>query len=206
MRLFAALWPPEHVLDHLEAALSGVMGPAHSGPPALRRVPRENLHITLAFYGEIPDGAASDVREALAEEATTTAPLHLRLSGSGSFSERSLWIGLAGEVPALTELMGACARAPYLTEEGGSRRPRPHLTVARSSRRAAPGGPAGRSRRRGDREALGPSAMATAARALAVYRGPDWVAEEIALVASYLGGGPGGAPRYEVLDSLELGR
>ncbi|UFU04265.1 RNA 2',3'-cyclic phosphodiesterase [Ruania suaedae] len=202
MRVFAALWPPERVLDHLEIALAEVIGP---GAPALGRVPRENLHLTLAFYGEIPDGAAPDVRAALAEEATTTGPLALSLSGSGSFTDRTLWIGLAGEVTALTDLMVACARAPY-AGVGDVRRPRPHLTVARTSRRAGAGSRAGHSRRRRDREAAGPSAVSVAARALAVYRGPDWVAEEIALVSSRLGEGPGGGPRYRTIDTLPLGQ
>ncbi|SED88995.1 RNA 2',3'-cyclic phosphodiesterase [Ruania alba] len=203
MRLFAALWPPPEVLDHLEGALAGVLDPASGGgPPALRRTSRENLHVTLAFYGQVPDGAAPDVRAALAEEATIAAPLHLHLAGSGSFTDRSLWVGIGGETPELTDLMLACARAPYATEGPVPRRPRPHLTVARASRR---GTPEGRGRRRRERSAAGPSAVAIAARALAVYRGPDWMAEDISIVASHLGEGPGGAPRYEVIDTLPLG-
>ncbi|UFU05092.1 RNA 2',3'-cyclic phosphodiesterase [Ruania halotolerans] len=205
MRLFAALWPPPEVLDHLNGALAAVLEPSPSGgPPTLRRTPQENLHVTVAFYGTVPDGAASDVRASLAEEAAGAAPVYLHLAGSGSFGDRSLWVGVGGEVAALTDLMQACARAPYVAAEDGppARSPRPHLTVARASRR---GTPERRGRRRREHAAEEPSAVRVAARALAVYRGPDWMAEEITLVASHLGEGAGGAPRYEVIDTLELG-
>jgi 2'-5' RNA ligase len=40
---------------------------------------------------------------------------------------------------------------------------------------------------------------------LDAYIGPDWVADRIELVASYLGQGPRGRPRYEVVESFGVG-
>lgn len=177
MRLFAALLPPEPVLDHLEDALAVV----RSGPADLLRwVPRENLHVTLAFYGEVPDGALDDVAVALADGVRGAGPergVAAELRGCGTFGGRTLWVGVGGEVQALRGLMDTAAAAGGLPE--GERR-RPHLTVARSGRRS--------------RELdVGP-----AAGALSVYRGPTWVADEVALVSSRLGEGRGGGPMYRV--------
>jgi 2'-5' RNA ligase len=43
-------------------------------------------------------------------------------------------------------------------------------------------------------------------RVLDSYRGPTWQADEIALVASYLGEGVRRRPRYDVVETFSLGR
>ena len=63
MRLFAAIRPPGFVLEHLDGALAALRSGAGD---RLRWVPPEQLHLTVAFYGEVPDGAAWDVQEMLA--------------------------------------------------------------------------------------------------------------------------------------------
>ena len=40
---------------------------------------------------------------------------------------------------------------------------------------------------------------------LDTYAGPAWRVEELALVASYLGEGPGGKARHEVVETFALG-
>jgi len=182
VRLFAALVPPEPVLDHLEVALDAF----RSGPAtALRWVPRENVHLTVAFYGAVPEGAVPDVSAALAQVAATADPAELVLSGAGAFGGRTLWVGVGGEVAAVQQLMLAAAEVRDERRDDGPARP--HVTVARSGRRA-----------RG--LDLGP-----AVRALSVYRGPPWPADELLLLSSHLGEGRAGAPRYEVADVLSLG-
>jgi 2'-5' RNA ligase len=42
-------------------------------------------------------------------------------------------------------------------------------------------------------------------RLLDTYAGPPWRVDRVALIASYLGEGPRGRPRYETLEELELG-
>lgn len=151
----------------------------------LRWVPRENQHLTLAFYGEVPEGALEDLREALAAELSGERAVALDLRGAGSFGGRTLWIGVGGEVEIARRLMDAAAGAGGL--DAGERR-RAHLTVARSSRRS--------------REVD----LAAPVRALSAYRGPEWTASEVLLVRSLLGEGPGGGPRYEVVAEVPLGR
>ena len=46
--------------------------------------------------------------------------------------------------------------------------------------------------------------LAEAVRALAVYRGPEWTADEVEVVASRLGEGRSGGPLHEVLATVPL--
>jgi 2'-5' RNA ligase len=174
MRLFAALVPPEPVLDHVDAALDGVRSGSAS---ALRWVSRENLHLTLAFYGDVAEGSLPDLTAALALVAERMPMPELTLSGAGAFPGRTLWVGVSGDIGALQHLMAAAAE-PLADAEPGPKRP--HLTVARSGRRS-----------RG-------LDLSGAVRALSVYRGPSWRAHEIVVCSSHLGEGRAGAPRYDV--------
>lgn len=182
LRLFAALVPPAPVLDGVEHATAELRGGALQG---LRWVPRENLHVTLAFYGPVPDGALPDVVDALADRVAATPPPTLHLSGAGAFSGRTLWLGVGGEVARLRDLMADAAAV--LADERDDGPARPHVTIARSGRRS-----------RG-------LDLGRVVRALAVYRGPDWRAETVTLLSSHLGEGRGGAPRYEVEAEVPLG-
>ncbi|MGC5629775.1 2'-5' RNA ligase family protein [Georgenia sp. Z1344] len=113
MRLFAAIRPPAEVLDHLELPLTNLR--LGAGAP-LRWVPPDQQHLTLAFYGEIPDGAADAAADSLAEAAARHAPLDLRLRGAGSFTGRTLWVGVGGDTDPLAALMSDVAGAPYEPE------------------------------------------------------------------------------------------
>lgn len=181
LRLFAAIRPPEPALEHVERGFDAVRYGAGS---RLRWVPRENLHVTLAFYGEVPEGAVGDLTAALAAAAAGVPPVTLDLRGAGSFSGRTLWVGVGGEVESGRRLMDGAAEAGGLP--AGERR-RPHLTIARASRRSR------------ETDLAGPT------RALSAYRGPEWTATEVLLLRSLLGEGPGGAPRYEVMERVPLG-
>lgn len=117
MRLFVALGFTEPGLDAL-VELSSLFG---SDNPGLRRVPRENLHLTLRFYGE---AAPEDVERTVEEEIARKdfGPLNYRLDRLGTFGGRVLWVG--GEVsPGVGDLAKAL----------GNRSFRPHVTLARGS-------------------------------------------------------------------------
>jgi 2'-5' RNA ligase len=60
---------------------------------------------------------------------------------------------------------------------------RPHVTLARMNR---------------------PVEATRWVRVLDAYTGPTWTIAELALVASYLGEGPRGRPRHEVLETFDL--
>lgn len=199
MRLFAAVRPPRDVLEHLEAALVSVRrADAEQGARGLRWTPPGDRHVTLAFFGEVPAVAADDLAEALDDVAAATAPFDAALAGAGVFDGRTLWIGCSGT--GWTALMTAAGQAgAAVVGRGADGRRRPHLTIAR--RRA--GGPGGRRPTRGSPARPGGTAEgvdpAHLAHALALYRGPGWTVQDLALVSSTLGAGPGGSPRYDVV-------
>jgi 2'-5' RNA ligase/MFS family permease len=111
MRLFAALLPPEYVLDELARAAQGLR--ALPGAQALRWTERANWHITIAFYGEVPDGPLPALRERLARAAARRGPMDLRVAGGGRFGQRALWAGIvpSGGRPAEHPEPGAGAHS-----------------------------------------------------------------------------------------------
>ncbi|MDY5784669.1 RNA 2',3'-cyclic phosphodiesterase [Corynebacterium sp.] len=143
----------------------------------LRWTEPDNWHLTLAFYGRQPNDAVA-VTETLARATAFARPLSLHLSGAGCFDRRTLWVGVGGDTQPLRELMADC-----LLDPDGRHRQRAHLTVARG------------------RDGW---LLADHAHALSVYRGPEFLADEVALVESHLGEGRGGGPRYEVVDRFFL--
>jgi len=173
MRLFAAALLPEPVVEHLAGALAPLMP---EGTRAL--TPLENWHITLAFYGDVPAGAADELSTAVAEAVWETSALRVHLSGSGWFRHATAWIGVGGQAKELAAVMAA------LNEVGPRasvpEKHRPHLTIARTGRRS--GGPV--------------PALDRVIAAMSVYRGPDWTVDEVMLMRSELGQGRGGRPRY----------
>lgn len=200
MRLFAAIRPSAEVLDHLELPLTNLR--LGAGAP-LRWVPVDQQHVTIAFYGEVPDGAVDDVTAAVTETAAHHGPLDLHLRGGGVFSGRTLWVGVGGETARLAALMADAADAPYVEQDldpddedddGAPRsrrapareRNRAHLTVARESRRSWG------------------TDLAGLASVLAVYEGPAWRAATVELVSSRLGEGRSGGPLHEVLAEVPL--
>lgn len=207
MRLFAAVWPPDDVLDHLDLALATVRGGPAGGSAAVRWSARETWHLTVAFYGELPDGAVPGLTADLAGVAHDREPFTLTLRGAGVFSHRTMWVGVGGDVEAQRRLSAACVDAGVEAGAAPDRRPRerPHLTVARIRPGARPPRPA---RGRGPGEPGADVAVTDqdvargVARALAVYEGPSWTVDEVCLVASRPGAGRGGGPLYEVVETF----
>ncbi|MEL7976256.1 2'-5' RNA ligase family protein [Isoptericola sp. F-RaC21] len=217
MRLFTAVYPAVDAGRHLELALAGVGGPFLADPGrGLRWVPPEQRHVTLAFHGEVPDGAVPGYVDALQEALADVPPFELALSGGGTFGGRTLWVGVAGAVDDLRragelaqDAAVGVAGLPASDRTSG----RPHLTVARATLRAANGrrqvdgargGTHDRHGRRG-REPE-PSPLVPWARALAVYRGPSWEVDAVRVVASRLGEGRSGGPLHEDVAVVPLAR
>lgn len=157
MRLFAALHPPSHVVADADSALAQLRA-AH---PDIRWVPAVRWHLTLAFYGEVPDGKVDSLKTKVESRARRAPALELALQGAGQFARRALWLGVDGELTRLRALAQSLTfdRRPY----------RPHLTVARLRN--------------------GVDATPVVA-ALAGYAGPSWVAGSVHLVRSRLGASP----------------
>ena len=95
MRLFVAVRPSPDVLDHLETALTAVR--SGLAEPWLRWTPPGHRHITLAFYGEVPEGYLDDLASALDDAALAQPRFDAALRGAGVFGGRTLWVGCSGE-------------------------------------------------------------------------------------------------------------
>ncbi len=163
----------------------------------LRWTDPEQWHVTVAFYGDLPDGAVPDLVASLRHELVgLRAPL-LRLRGAGSYSGRTLWAGVVGDGPGDAESLAAIfasagAVGEHLAVEPERReRRRAHLTLARIAAAS----------RRDDRA---PAELASAVRALAVYEGPAWRAAGLVLFRSELGAGRAGGPLHDAVAELPL--
>ena len=123
LRLFAALSLPEEVLDRLDMLQRDLPGAAWRE--------RENLHLTLAYFGDVHESAARELDTELASLAH--APFELALQGAGYFGRReptALWVGVAAN-PALERLASNIARvARSLGVDIESRTFKPHVTLA----------------------------------------------------------------------------
>ncbi len=124
MRLFAAIPLPEAVQDRLEVLAQML--------PLPRRVASENLHLTLAFLGEVPEAVAEDVHYAF--EAVTAPAFDLTIRGAGVFGgdkPRAVYASVLPE-PALERLQAKVETAARRSgAEVEARRFVPHVTLAR---------------------------------------------------------------------------
>jgi 2'-5' RNA ligase len=125
IRLFVALALPEGMKDRL-AMLGG-------GVPGAKWVPRENLHLTLRFIGEVAEDRLADIHHGLSR--VRQAPFDLALAGIGSFHHgrkaSDLWVG-ADRNDALQQLhdkVGQALQREDIAVE--NRRFTPHVTLAR---------------------------------------------------------------------------
>jgi 2'-5' RNA ligase len=188
LRLFAALVPPEDAITHLDEFLD-----VRRAAAGFRWSLPEHLHVTLAFYEQVPDRSLDDLLARLERAGRKRTAFATRIAGGGAFPHaadaRVLWAGLELDETGRTEIKrlatGCRAAAARAGIEVEGRRFRPHITVAR----------------------LGaPAEVSNWVRLLEGYRGPGWTAEAFTLIASYLGEGPRRRPRYEVVAELPLGR
>lgn len=98
-----------------------------------------NLHVTLEFLGDVPDGALDDVLAATAAACERHGPFALSLgavAGKPSGRARMLWVRTADGVEAARALQADLhhALAPLLGLEDDARGYTPHITLARLRR------------------------------------------------------------------------
>ncbi|RME13755.1 MAG: RNA 2',3'-cyclic phosphodiesterase [Alphaproteobacteria bacterium] len=132
MRAFVALDPPEAARE----ALSRLQAGLGVGRP----VPEENLHLTLAFLGEISEAEARALAEGLEALARSAPAPEVELRGLDLFGGRRpsvLFVGAGGA--GLAPLQGRVARAARMAGiDLARRRFRPHVTIARFPRDLGP--------------------------------------------------------------------
>lgn len=180
MRLFVAVVPPPTALSALDEAIA-------ARDEQLRWVPPEQWHLTLVFCGEVAEGRVGELTERLGRAAARTSPFALRLSGAGTFPKqaaraRVLWVGLDGDLAALSRLAERCAAAARRTGIDVEDRPyRPHLTLARARR--------------------DPVDASDAVTRLSSYDGAPWTVASIRLVHSTIGA----KVQHRTLEELRCG-
>jgi len=136
-RLFFALWPLASMQQELAAAVGRSLAALDSG----RLVPVENLHLTLAFLGAVPEAALQSLEELAAASARTGAretPLEVAFDRIDYWRKAQLLCAAsqhasvaAGEfAERLKRDLVAGGFAPDLKPF------RPHVTVARKVPRA----------------------------------------------------------------------
>lgn len=192
MRVFAAIPLPDDVVadlrDHLPTPSADV----------LRWTDPASWHLTLAFFGSMPDAGIDDLRRRLRRTARRHPGLALGLAGSGHFTRRVVWAGVTGDLDPLGRLarsVTAAGRRAGADIDDDSRY-RPHLTLARTpSPRPGDGDPV---------RATAAAAVAATVDALRDYAGPSWTAPAFTLVRSELGQGKGGRARHTTLETFAL--
>ena len=128
LRVFFALWPDSDARDRLAALAREVAVRTKGRAPAA-----ENLHVTLAFIGDVPAERVAALSAIGASVAARAAPFVLSLDCTGTFRRTGItWAG-AGEVPpALAQMARSLAAAlssqDFAVEE---RMFSPHVTLAR---------------------------------------------------------------------------
>lgn len=132
-RVFFAALPETHTRRQLEAGLKVL-----SARPG-RRVPANNLHLTLAFVGAVSEERLACLRE---RARRVDAPdIAMNLNRLGCFSRAGgLWLGpevvpadLATLAQALSSVLADCGTVPE------ARAFAPHVTLARLLRNVPPG-------------------------------------------------------------------
>jgi len=185
-RMFVAVVPPPQAVEHLDEFLD-----VRRDAGELRWVVAEQFHLTLSFLADVPDRKRDDLVERLERAATRRTAFGTRLLGGGAFPNaaraRVIWAGLDLDETARTEAgrlaTGCRAAASRAGVAVDGARFKPHLTVARVKR---------------------PHDVTRWVRLLEAYAGPTWTVEEVTLVESFLGQGPRGRPRHEIVDTFPL--
>src|SRR6476469_4185351 len=177
MRMFAAVVPPAEVVGHLDAFLE-----VRRAAGAFRWVAAEQLHVTVAFFADVPDRKLDDLLARLARAAARRTRFEAAVAGGGAFPNaaraRVVWAGLDLDELGRTELTRLATGARAAANRAGvpvdGQRFRPHVTVARVGH---------------------PQDVTASVRLLDGYRGPAWTVDRLTLVSSHLGEGPRGRPR-----------
>ena len=128
-RAFLAVVPPPAA----RAWAGSAQNAAAAVMPDLRWMRPQQLHLTVKFFGPVPD--LDPVAEFVADSVLRRAPFTLSLGGGGAFPNPRrasvLWLGTRQGSDALVELA-----APFATADSpdGDRPYRAHLTLARVNR------------------------------------------------------------------------
>ncbi len=137
MRLFAAIPMPEPA----RRALLGVLATLEGTSWPVRWVGEGNLHLTIKFYGEVPEPAVAEVSTRLTDAVRGTPALPLHLDGVDAFPglrrPKVIWAAVGGP-PALELMQHRVEREAAVVGYPPDGKPfRPHITLGRVKSGAA---------------------------------------------------------------------
>lgn len=141
------------------------------------------MHLTLHFLGNVGLTDIPNIEAALIDAACGASPFQLSVNGLGSFGNRVIWAGLAGNTEALKNLAEAVRnRVSKFGSHAESREFNGHVTL-------------GRARRPGTK-------IGGRLRSFASHEFGKWTIGDLELIRSELS--PAGA-RYTTLFTIRLG-
>lgn len=189
-RLFVGVPLPEEVRERVVAIVEAAQAAVaiDPGPPPVRWVRLDGLHLTLKFLGATPEPRVPLVASAVRAAVRGFEPFEAAIGGAGAFPSparpRAIWLGVPAGGEGLARLAAAVDEA--LEREGWPRDERPfraHLTLARS-----------------DGVRAGPATAAALRNAAAGISLP-WTVDRVVVYQSLMGHGPA---RYEALAEVPL--
>tara|TARA_Y100000590_G_scaffold417473_1_gene517258 strand:- start:850 stop:1419 length:570 start_codon:yes stop_codon:yes gene_type:complete len=132
IRIFIAVDVPQKI-GKIASDLKPKVG---ANPSAVKWVMEDNIHLTLRFIGPTPPGELQKINELLSDIGRRHTDFDLTISGVGCFPKkerpRVLWLGVNGEVDALTSLVGEInSGMDQLGYPDDERDYFPHVTIGR---------------------------------------------------------------------------
>jgi len=185
LRLFVAIL----LSDKVRAALARVQKELGRNCDGVRWVHPDQLHVTVKFLGDVPEGDVPSVSEAIARGAAKGGPFSMTVESAGCFPPRGgvriVWAGAADRTNTMQRSMEAINRElEDLGFERESRAWSPHITIGRVKFDNS----AGRTRSAVERVS---------------YAGIDQAVDSVSLMSSVLG--PKG-PTYAQVFTCPLGK
>jgi 2'-5' RNA ligase len=130
------------VAEPARTAIAGYLGELRATCPGVGWTRPENLHLTLAFLGDVAASRIASLSESLAARLGGIAAFTARAVGLGAFPSLArpqvLWVGIAAAElgPLADAVQDTCERAGFPRER---RAFRPHVTLGRVRARRADG-------------------------------------------------------------------
>ncbi|MBU6399348.1 MAG: RNA 2',3'-cyclic phosphodiesterase [Verrucomicrobia bacterium] len=134
MRVFVAVPLPEPVAAALQSIQRTLAAACRA--EAVRWTPRDQLHLTLKFLGDVPTPRIGELESVLIEVGRGAGGFGLRADSAGGFPNldrpRILWVGVGGDLEPLRQLQQAVERATAgFGDHAEERAFSPHLTIGR---------------------------------------------------------------------------
>jgi 2'-5' RNA ligase len=132
IRCFLAIDLP----DTLRPQLALLQGELKKSNADVRWVAVGNIHLTLKFFGNVPDNEIDALTQAARDVAAQQTPFQLQATQAGAFpnmkSPRVVWVGLGGDVIPLAQMYHKLEKAFEVLGHLPEGRPfNPHLTLGR---------------------------------------------------------------------------